>query len=68
MTQLVALFAVLIVRHDAEPKPLAGDGARHVLCDIERLAGLRSALVATHHARDYARYSKESRAIFQEKA
>ena len=75
-SELVALLPVLIVGHEAEPKPLAGHGpplgfqlsARQVLRKIERLAGLGSALVATHHARDYARYHKESRIVFQGKA
>jgi hypothetical protein len=65
----VALHSILTVGHGAEPKPFAGHGpplglklrARQVLREFERLAGLGSALLATHHARDHARYRKECR-------
>jgi hypothetical protein len=75
-SELVARLAVLVVGHGAEPEPVGGHGpplgfqlcARHVIGEIKRLAGLRSAPVTAHHARDYARYHKESRPVFQGKA
>lgn len=53
----VAIHPILIVGQEAESKPIAGHvppfglqlRARHLLREFERLAGFRSALLATHH-------------------
>ena len=71
--KLLARHPILIVGHAAEPQPVARQEspfcaqlvAWRLLREVERLAGFRSALLATHHARHYARCRQESRIAIQ---